>query len=120
MRSPEENPEETRDEGNPSCDYRAHCPGEKGRQEAGLVPPAHETDKLQHHDQRTWSCLRQPEAIHHLSGLEPAELLHRLLCDVRQHRIGASACHDRGLAKKKPFLEESVLPSLPSADQENR
>ncbi len=95
-------------------------PARRGGKRPGLVPSAHETDKLQHHDQRARSCFGQSKAVHHLAGLEPAEILHRLLRDIRQHRVGATESDHRGFAKEKAFLEKRVVPSQPEADEKNR
>jgi len=120
VRRADKNPKETGNESNPGRQQRAECPGEERRQEAGFVPPAHETDKLEHHDQRPRSCLGESETVHHLTGLEPAKCIDRLLRDVGQHGIGAAEGHDCGFAKEKAFLEQSVVPTEAKAGEKNR
>ena len=82
---------------------RAECSGEQRRQTLRVLPSAHETDKLQNHDQRTRRRFRETKSVHHLAWLEPAVMKERLLRDIRQDRIGA-AKSDNGR-----FAEENSL-----------
>ena len=57
VRRAEKNPEEAGNECGPGGDERAEGGGEQRRECAGLIPSAHETDELQHHDERARRCL---------------------------------------------------------------
>ena len=83
-----------------------------------MTPRAKEADELQHHDQRPRRGLGEAKSIEHLRGAEPLIILHRLLRDVGQHRIGATECDHRGLAEKNPLAKERVIRAQPERQRD--
>ena len=59
-----------------------------------------QTDEGHHHDQRARRGLAQRQAVDHLRAGEPAEVLHRALVHIGQHRIGAAEGQQRRLGEE--------------------
>ena len=87
---------------------------------ARLVPATHEPDELENHDERAGCGLGEAEAVHHLSGFQPGEILNSALCDVGQHRVRAAESDDCGFAEKNSFPENGVIGAEKSRDKNDR
>ena len=92
--------EKARDECRPCADESAECCSHERRQTARDVPAAHESDKLEHHDQRTGLGFGQPESVQHLPRLQPVKMLHRILRYILQDGVSAAESYNRCLAEE--------------------
>ena len=90
------NPQKTGDKG---CPYGDCCTGDAIGQPTG-VKCRHKPNKFGHQNKRPRGCFRQPEAIHHGAGLQPAKLTNHILRHIGQHRIGTAKCNDSKLAEE--------------------
>jgi hypothetical protein len=77
-------------------------PASSGGQPARVAERAHEADELGDHDQRPRRRLGHAEPVQHLARRQPAVVLHRLLRDVGEHRIGAAEGDDGHDAEERP------------------
>src|SRR5437899_10602200 len=105
------------------------CPGahksaqrcsEKWWQPARHVPAAHESHKLEHHDQWAGFRFREAKPVHHLTRLQPVKILHSVLGDVLQHGVSTAKRDDRCLTKEQTFPEKRIVPPTPKASEQNR
>src|SRR6266550_1038458 len=84
------------------------------------VPAAHESHKLEHHDQWARFRFRKAKAVHHLTRLQPVKIFHSILGDVLQHGVSAAKRDDGCLAKEQTFPGKRIVPPTPKASEQNR
>src|SRR5437762_96572 len=116
MRAAEKNIKKARHERCPCADESTQRCSQKRWQAARHVPAAHESHKLEHHDQWARFRFRKAKAVHHLTRLQPV----KILGDVLQHGVSAAKRDDGCLAKEQTFPEKRIVPPTPKASEQNR
>src|SRR5437016_14537645 len=119
VRAAQKNIKKARHERCPGAHKSAQRCSQKWRKAARHVPAAHESHKLEHHDQRPWLCFGEAKSIHHLSWLKPVKMLHSVLSYVLQHSVSTAKRDYRCFAKEQTFTEKRVIPTTPNTSEQN-
>ena len=69
VRTAQKNPKKARRERHPGGEQCAECGREQRRQTLRVLPSAHESDKLQDHDERSRCRFSETKSVHHLTRL---------------------------------------------------
>ena len=119
VRCAKENPEEAWNECGPRGDDSPERRGNQWGKLAGMLPAAHESHELQHHDERSRGGLGQPESIEHLRSGQPTMVLHRLLGNIGKHGVGAAEGDHRGFAEEDAFADQRVGCTQPQREEQD-